>query len=68
MTLYRGSGATPSGSNQIPSTTTTIAITVGPGGTAGDELARARAGGPNHGHRDGYRNGRPLTVRGGANV
>jgi hypothetical protein len=46
VTLYRGSGATPSGSIQIPSTTPSIDIAVGAGGAAGTNALGPGAGGP----------------------
>jgi hypothetical protein len=46
VTLYRGSGATPSGSIQIPATTPSIDIVVGPGGAAGTNTLGPGAGGP----------------------
>jgi Concanavalin A-like lectin/glucanases superfamily len=46
VTLYRGSGAPPSGLIQIPATTGTIDIAVGSGGAAGTNTVGPGAGGP----------------------
>jgi Concanavalin A-like lectin/glucanases superfamily len=45
VTLYRGSGAPPSGAIQIPATTGTIDIAVGSGGAAGTNTAGPGTGG-----------------------
>jgi hypothetical protein len=46
QTLYRGSGAPPAGLIQIPSTTESIDIAVGSGGTAGTNTVAPGNGGP----------------------
>jgi hypothetical protein len=46
VTLYRGSGATPSGLIQIPPTTGSIDIVVGAGGAAGTNAIAPGPGGP----------------------
>jgi hypothetical protein len=46
VTLYRGSGATPSGLVKIPATTPSIDITVGSGGPAGTNTLGPGNGGP----------------------